>query len=297
MEIFISWSGERSRVAAEALRDWLPKVINAIKPWLSSADIDKGTRWPTEIASRLEKARAGIICLTPANIHADWILFEAGALSKTIENTYVSPLLIGLEPSQVGWPLAQFQLTRATKEEVSELLKTLNRSLGDQRLADAHLEEAFQVWWPKLENQLKNLPKEAGSAPPKVNLEDRLDEILGFVRELSRSRIQESPTQDFLTTSTEHVRVGRYTQSLLTRRLQEELAVKHATEALKNLEPDIRVVVERPAQQMMMIAFEYQGGRYCFEVPRHLNEGRINGWVHQMMETVRKAPTLPSDRS
>jgi hypothetical protein len=30
MDVFISWSGERSRTAAEALRGWLPKIINAI---------------------------------------------------------------------------------------------------------------------------------------------------------------------------------------------------------------------------------------------------------------------------
>jgi hypothetical protein len=97
MDVFISWSGERSRVAAEALRAWLPKIINAIKPWLSSADIDKGARWSTDVASRLEAAKAGIICLTQNNLHSDWILFEAGALSKTLQNTYVCPFLIGLE--------------------------------------------------------------------------------------------------------------------------------------------------------------------------------------------------------
>jgi hypothetical protein len=82
MDVFISWSGERSRAAAEALRSWLPKIINAIKPWLSSEDIDKGSRWGTDVASRLETAKAGIICLTPGNLHSDWILFEAGATIK-----------------------------------------------------------------------------------------------------------------------------------------------------------------------------------------------------------------------
>jgi hypothetical protein len=86
MEIFLSWSGHRSKAVAEALRLWLPKVNPAFKPWLSTADIDKGARWASNVAERLEAARAGIVCLTPSNLHADWILWEAGALSKTTKN-------------------------------------------------------------------------------------------------------------------------------------------------------------------------------------------------------------------
>jgi hypothetical protein len=56
MNIFISWSGPRSGAVAEALKKWLPKIVNAFKPWLSSADIDKGTRWSSDIATRLQAA-------------------------------------------------------------------------------------------------------------------------------------------------------------------------------------------------------------------------------------------------
>jgi TIR domain len=186
MDVFISWSGERSRAAAEALRGWLPKIINAIKPWLSSADIDKGARWSTDVASRLEAAKAGIICLTPSNLHSDWILFEAGALSKTLQNTYVCPFLIGLDPSDVKPPLAQFQATRAEKKDVLMLLNTLNSALGDNALAESHIDEAFEVWWPKLEIQLKNLPLDESSAKPHRPDRELLEELLGLVRNLNR---------------------------------------------------------------------------------------------------------------
>src|SRR5437588_3926593 len=153
MDVFISWSGEQSRAAAEALRNWLPKIINALKPWLSSADIDKGARWSTDVASKLEAAKASIICLTPSNLHSDWILFEAGALSKTLQNTFVCPFLIGLEPSDIKQPLAQFQATRAVKGDVLKLLKTLNKAIGKLALDDEHIKEVFEVWWQKLESQ------------------------------------------------------------------------------------------------------------------------------------------------
>jgi hypothetical protein len=187
MDVFISWSGERSRAAAEALRGWLPKIINAIKPWLSSADIDKGARWSTDVAARLEIAKAGIICLTPSNLHSDWILFEAGALSKTLKNTFVCPLLIGLEPTDIKGPLAQFQATRAIKDELLQLLKTLNAALGDGALPDSHIDEAFEVWWPKLDEQLKKLPPDGSTSVPSRTERDLLEEILQYVRNQSRN--------------------------------------------------------------------------------------------------------------
>jgi hypothetical protein len=187
MDVFISWSGPRSGAAAEALRAWLPKIINAVKPWLSSADIDKGARWGTDIAVRLESAKAGIICLTPGNLHSDWILFEAGALSKTIQKTLVCPLLIDLAPTEVTGPLAQFQATRVVKGDILKLLKTLNTGLGNDALTDGHIDEAFEVWWPKLDSQLKGLPAEDSETRPPRTDRDVLEEILGFVRNQNMS--------------------------------------------------------------------------------------------------------------
>src|SRR5688572_18638179 len=110
MKVFISWSGERSKAVAVALREWLPDVIQSVHPWLSSEDIDAGLRWNDEVTRELSQTRFGIICLTAENQTAPWILFEAGALAKTIEKTHVVPYLIGLEPTDVQrGPLAQFQ--------------------------------------------------------------------------------------------------------------------------------------------------------------------------------------------
>jgi TIR domain-containing protein len=187
MDVFISWSGERSKHAAEALRAWLPKVINALKPWVSVSDIDKGSRWSADVAGRLEQARFGIICLTPGNLHSDWIVFEAGALSKTLQNTYVCPLLFDLHPADVKGPLAQFQATRAVKEEIRKLLQTVNSALAEQSLTEAHLTEAFDVWWPKLQEQFDQLPAEEKHESPERPEREILEEILALMRSQSRS--------------------------------------------------------------------------------------------------------------
>jgi hypothetical protein len=186
MDIFISWHGKRSLAAAEALRGWLPLIVNAFKPWLSSADIDKGARWRSELSNKLGTATAGIFCLTPSNLTAPWLLFEAGAISRAPETAYVCTLLVDLQPSDVKDPLAQFQATRATKEEIHQLVKNLNKSQGEDRMDDALLNRSFEKWWPDLDEQLKKLPSDDAAPPPQRSEREMIQELLDKVRDLSQ---------------------------------------------------------------------------------------------------------------
>ena len=187
MKVFLSWSGERSKLIAETLREWLPLVIQAIKPWLSASDIDKGTRWSSEIASQLEDTTFGIICLTPDNLEAPWIHFEAGALSKTIDGAFVCPYLFQVDPSDVKGPLVQFQATRATKEDTNNLLHTIN-SVLKEGIPESQLNKAFEVWWPDLEEKLKHINNRKDT--PHIIRTDRelLEEILDTIRSQTRDK-------------------------------------------------------------------------------------------------------------
>lgn len=98
--------------------EWLPQVIQVLEPYVSSEDIDKGARWSVDIAKELEASTYGIICVTPENVDAPWINFEAGALSKTLDRARVSPLLFGLKPSDIKGPLLQSQGTVADKNDI-----------------------------------------------------------------------------------------------------------------------------------------------------------------------------------
>jgi TIR domain-containing protein len=187
MKVFISWSGQRSAAVADALRYWLPKVIQALEPWMSADDIEKGTRWRSGIATELEQSSVGIICLTRENLDSTWIHFEAGALSKQQQNTYVCTLLFGLEPTDVREPLAQFQATRAQKDDVRKLVFTINSTLGDSKLPDSELSETFEVWWPKLEERLSHVGEITATTTQVRTDRELLEEILNIIRNESRT--------------------------------------------------------------------------------------------------------------
>ena len=107
MKIFVSWSGERSKMIANALKSWLEKFFQTIEIFMSESDIEPGTRWAFRLNEELQISNYGIICLTPENQNSQWILFEAGALSNQVKNR-VTPLLFQLKEGEVEGPLSQF---------------------------------------------------------------------------------------------------------------------------------------------------------------------------------------------
>lgn len=189
MRVFLSWSGQQSHDMAQALNEWLPHVINAVKPWLSSQDIDKGARWFEEIGNTLQESSFGILCLTADNIKAPWILFEAGALSKSLGQSKVCPLLTNIKNADLQGPLAQFNTAGVSKEEILKLLKSLNSNLNaDQARTESQLDEAFSVWWPKLEAKIESIVNvnNYGSSEEKKKkrpTDDILEEILLLSRQ------------------------------------------------------------------------------------------------------------------
>jgi hypothetical protein len=198
MRIFLSWSGPRSRKLAEALSEWLPKVIQALKPWMSANDIDPGVRWSPEIARELQTSGYGILCLVPENLDAPWILFEAGALSKVVETARVCPYLLDVAPSDIKGPLAQFQAMQATKDDTLRILKAMNGGLGDLRLVENMLQETFEKWWPDLEKGLAAARAIATSeAPPDRAPEDMLRELLDLARAAERRALEAEQRAQF----------------------------------------------------------------------------------------------------
>ncbi len=189
-KVFISWSGALSQKVGEALRNWLPSALQFVKPYFSPDDIEKGAKWSSEIAKELETSNIGIICLTRDNTEKPWILFEAGALSKSLERSRVCTLLFDVDPSDVKGPLTSFQATRFIKEDFKRLFAVINSAAGDSRLETPVIDTVFDMWWPKLDAEISAILKLSDTVAKKERRSERdiLEELLDLTRmNVSRS--------------------------------------------------------------------------------------------------------------
>lgn len=192
MKVFISWSGALSHEVAVVLRDWLPVIIQATEPYVSSEDIDKGARWITDVSQELEHSRYGILCITPENVHAPWINFEAGALSKSLDRSHVVPFLFHLDRSDVTGPLVQFQSVIFEKEDIRKLVRSLNRASAPSGIDESRLDTSYDVWWPHLEEKLSKLSNRRDETTEQTTrtTHDIVAEILELVRGQSKAAPQ-----------------------------------------------------------------------------------------------------------
>ena len=187
MKVFISWSGNKSHKVGMIFREWLPSVIQSLEPYVSSEDIDKGARWSSDIAKELENSTFGILCVTKDNLYAPWLSFEAGALSKTMDKSFVTPFLFDIKRSEVNGPILQFQSTVFEKDDIKKLMHTLNKACGENGISSSMLDKAFEVWYPTLEselNKLKECDENAIEIPSKEQMHST--EIIEEILELSR---------------------------------------------------------------------------------------------------------------
>lgn len=183
MKVFISWSGKRSKALANALKEWLPLIVQHAKPWVSDKDISAGERWAQAIAGELETSNFGILCITPENLSSEWILFEAGALSKAMLDAKVIPLLFGLELSDLSGPLSQFQALKVDEQGMLNALKAINDA-SDNKTDETTIDRLVPALWPQLQEKLDAIPEKADSEkhmrPQTEILEDLVSQVRGL---------------------------------------------------------------------------------------------------------------------
>ncbi|GGA16447.1 toll/interleukin-1 receptor domain-containing protein [Dyella nitratireducens] len=192
MKLFISWSGERSKALALALKEWFPLVLHYADPWLSEADIEAGQRWADAVAKELEACNFGILCVTRENLNSPWVLFEAGALAKSLEGGRVIPLLLDLDFRDISGPLAQFQAKKCEKNGLLETIQSINQSAANP--TDERYKQLFEALWPDLDKKISDIPKPSDPVRQTRTQSEVLEELVGTVRTME-SRLRESPDE------------------------------------------------------------------------------------------------------
>lgn len=145
--VFIGYGGQKSRLVAQALREWLRCLSPDIQPWLSTLDMPPGGLWPLQLANKLQKTRAGILCVTKDNTSSSWLNFEAGALSRSVETALVVPYAIDLDPSSIPTPIGHFQGVAATRRDTLRMVSRLFEALGADYDWKSNIFDAF---WPMM---------------------------------------------------------------------------------------------------------------------------------------------------
>ncbi len=191
MKIFLTWSGEYSKRVAAAWRAWLPLVIQSAEPFMSEDDIDKGSKWFHEISKTLSDSNFGVVFLTPDNLDAPWIHFEAGALSKYLDESHVVPFLVEVRTDSVVGPLSQFQKTSFEKEDVRRLIGAINSASSDGQVTETVLTHTFETFWGELDTKIVGVVSDiradkGARKPPQRPQREVLEELLELSRVQTR---------------------------------------------------------------------------------------------------------------
>jgi hypothetical protein len=185
MKIFISQSQERGRALADALAKFVRIVVPTAEPWVSTADLEKGSKWRAQLEQNLEQAGAGIVCLTPENLNDRWVLFEAGALSlKPLGRLWT--FVLDVPYSQIEPPLSEFQHTIPQRDDVLKMIQSISAIAGPPRKPE-DLKMVFDLLWPTFEQEIDKVRQmRAPSSPSKLDHDKALAELLAHVRTISQ---------------------------------------------------------------------------------------------------------------
>lgn len=187
MQIFISWAKERSKQIGQAFSEFLPLLMEQVEPFFSPDDIAKGSRWLPDLSEKLDSISLGILCITPESGDSHWLMFEAGALSKSLTSARVFPVLFGIASSDLPAPLAQFQSCEFSQEEIFKLVVQINTLCQTPRNS-TNLKRAFDLAWPEFHTRIEEiLSVNPDQHIQKIQDGQKISEILDLVRVIERN--------------------------------------------------------------------------------------------------------------
>jgi hypothetical protein len=199
VKVFITWSGALSEDVASALNDFLPDVIQTIRPFFSSDSVRSGQRWFEKIGAELEMTTFGLAVVTKDNHdRSPWLYYEAGALARETTKAQLAVFLVDLSPRDLRGPLEQYQATAGgDQDDVFKLFEHLNE-LCEPRLPPDRLKRQFGLYWPTFaERRDRAVEKHTiVSLPPSAKSDEleALDRLTLMTRDLA-SQVEEIQKQ------------------------------------------------------------------------------------------------------
>ena len=187
MQIFISWSKDKSKELALAIKDFLEGLFhNSIKIWMSDQSIDYGAMFTVKINDALKASHKCIAILTNDNYHSPWIMYEIGAVAgrnysecEDKTNNAIIPIVFErINSSEIDRsPIGQFQRLSFQKETIKSLVEQINSEVaafGSQRTLD----NQFDLNWKELsDNVKKTLYKHSVSSSIPVTCKFMVNEL------------------------------------------------------------------------------------------------------------------------
>jgi len=178
MNIYISWSGERSRSVARILRHFISVTLQSTNIFSSTDDISNGSLWANELSRAISETDVGILCLTSDNLNSSWLSFEAGSL-LTLKKLVI-PVLLDLSPSDLVGPLMATQAVSISKPGIQALIQMLNDRVEHPQPID-RIRKIVDTLWPDIEKEIATIPppaKETSQSNDALSPEFRSDREL-----------------------------------------------------------------------------------------------------------------------
>jgi hypothetical protein len=207
MNLFLSWSGPRSKEFAIFMKDWLDSVFPNLKLFMSQ-DIEKGVGWLSEITDALQKSDMGIFLVTSGNINSQWINFEAGAIAKNKQSSNVFVLIIDdkLGISDLG-PFSSFQATKMVPEDIEKLILAINKkqaAAGINASSEKAIKRAMPEFWDAW-NEISGIPV-FNDKDDSRTIDSKMNSLLQVVGGLGQNQVN---TLRLLNSLTEHYNLAQ----------------------------------------------------------------------------------------